>query len=561
MWIVVLLVATALRLSSPDWDAVPGIPGTAIAAHPDERFLLGVAQATALWADPCAASPDFPYGHLPVYVARLLVMTAPSADPLVAARLFSGLVGVLLVAVTGAWGRALAGERGALLAGMVMAFAPFAIQQAHFYTVDLLGAVLVSMAILMAMRRRWSMAGALAGLTLACKVSLGWGAVVVVVGYGLWVAGYGSKVESRKSEVESPKSNVENRKAYGSRFAHHVSRFTFHVFLPMALAFAVVSPWALLRPVACWRGPLMQASMAAGRFDFPYTRQYAGTLPFVYPLGQMALWGLGPLATFAGLVGMVLALARWRRLSFTARVGSLWVMVYFLVTAGLYAKFPRYLLPLYPAWAAWSAWTLAQGPRRAGVGMRWLGYALLCGTTAIFGVAQVSVYAGAHPWIAASRWIYANVEGGQTIAVEAWDHPLPVPLPGGDPQRYTALTLPVWDEETPEKSAALADAFVEADIIVLASQRGYAGLARNPARYAATLDWYRQLLAEGDVVAFGRCPRIGPLALSDDPLADAGLPSPLTLEERCGTRYALRLPRLDESFRVYDAPVVLLIRR
>jgi len=68
-------------------------------------------------------------------------------------------------------------------------------------------------------------------------------------------------------------------------------------------------------------------------------------------------------------------------------------------------------------------------------------------------------------------------------------------------------------------------------------------------------------MTERQLLAFGRCPRLGPLALSDDPLADAGLPTPLTLAERCGTPLALRLPHLDESFRVYDAPMVLLALR
>ena len=62
--------------------------------------------------------------------------------------------------------------------------------------------------------------------------------------------------------------------------------------------------------VSCWRGPLVQASMATGRFDFPYTRQYIGTWPFVYPLVQMALWGLGPLAAFAGRASAISAMAR-----------------------------------------------------------------------------------------------------------------------------------------------------------------------------------------------------------------------------------------------------------
>ncbi|HNT76784.1 MAG TPA: phospholipid carrier-dependent glycosyltransferase, partial [Anaerolineae bacterium] len=179
-WITLLLGATLLRLPFPDWDG-------GIAAHPDERFLLGVAQETPLWGDVCAASPDFAYGHLPVYVARLLVLTAPQADPLYAARLLSGLIGVALVALTGAFGRALGGERAGLLAAAVLMFAPFPIQQARFYTVDPFGAALASGAILAAMRKRWSTAGALTGLALACKASLGWAAVAVVVGYGLWV--------------------------------------------------------------------------------------------------------------------------------------------------------------------------------------------------------------------------------------------------------------------------------------------------------------------------------------------------------------------------------------
>ncbi len=302
--------------------------------------------------------------------------------------------------------------------------------------------------------------------------------------------------------------------------------------------------------------------MASGRFDFPYTRQYAGALPFLYPLAQMALWGLGPVTTLLGIVGVGWALWRWRRGSFVLRLACLWTLIYFLMTAGLYVKFPRYLLPLYPVWAAWAALVCVKVI--ASPVARWaVGTAALV-STALLGWAQVSIYAEPHPWIAASQWIYANVPSGATVAVEDWDHTLPVPLSEGDAGRYTSLTAPVCDEETASKGEAKATQLAEiaqhADIIVLASHRGYGALARQPDRYAATLAWYGELLREREVVAFGRCPRVGLLALTDDPLADAGLASPLSLADRCGTRYALRLPRLDESFRVYDAPPVLLLR-
>ncbi len=587
LWIGLLLLAAALRFPAPDWDAATPDVRTAIAAHPDERFLLGVAQATPLWGDPNIASPDFPYGHLPVYIARLFVLVAPGADPLFTLRLFSGLLGVLLVALTGAWGRALAGRRGpvgtwgALLAAALMTFAPFAIQQARFYTVDVLGAVLASGAVLAATRCRWTLAGALAGLALACKASLVWCVVTVVVGYGVWIASCRLKVESYRLEVESRKAKGESangrigessimlrvmsnekwvtnnqQPATSNKWLPPLST-VYRLLSTIVFAFALASPWALLRPGAAWRGAAVQAMLASGRFDFPYTRQYAGTWPFLYPLAQMALWGLGPAATVLGIVGVGWASRRWRRGSFTLRLACLWTLLYFLMTAGLHVKFPRYLLPIYPVWAGWAVLVCVKvivSP----VARRIVGTAALA-TTALLGWAQLSIYAAPHPWIAASQWVYAHVPAGATVAVEDWEHALPVPLPEGDAARYTMLTAPVYDAETPQKAARLAEIAQNADMIVLASQRGYGALARQPDRYAATLAWYETMLNERETVAFGRCPRLGPLALTDDPLADAGLTPPLSLADRCGTRYALRLPHLDESFRVYDAPPVLLV--
>jgi hypothetical protein len=272
----------------------------------------------------------------------------------------------------------------------------------------------------------------------------------------------------------------------------------------------------------------------------------------------MALWGLGPLVTIGGLLGLGWGAWRWRHLTRSQRALWLWTVVFFAATAGLRVKYPRYLLPIYPAWIVWSLYVIIRLKSHV---LRFTFYALLFLSTILLGLAQLSIYAQPHPWKTASRWLYANVPNGATVAVEQWDHPLPVPLPSGDPARFEALTLPVFAPPSPVKEAALATAAQEADVVVLASRRGYGALARQPERYAATLAWYEWMLEEREVVAFARCPHLGPLALTDDPLADAGLPVPLSLAARCDTRWALRLPRLDESFRVYDAPLTLLLVR
>ncbi len=180
-------------------------------------------------------------------------------------------------------------------------------------------------------------------------------------------------------------------------------------------------------------------------------------------------------------------------------------------------------------------------------------------TTSIAGLAQIGVYGQPHPWIVASQRLYERLEPGSIIGIEAWDHPLPVPLPAGDVSQFVQRTAPLYDDESAQKLSALSDLSAQADVLVIASRRGYGALARWPLRFPETLEWYAGSLHGRSVEVYTRCPRIGPVAFSDDPLRDAGLDVGLTVAQICGTRWAVRLPHLDESFRVYDAPLTLLL--
>jgi hypothetical protein len=298
--------------------------------------------------------------------------------------------------------------------------------------------------------------------------------------------------------------------------------------------------------------------MASGRFEMPYTMQFVGTVPYLYPLAQMALWGLGVPAALLGVWG----LARWLRaghgLRCTTAPAWAFTVVYLLTMGGLSVKFPRYMLPLYPVWSAWAAYGVTSVPVSWRSGRTILGGVMVASVGAI-GLAQVGVYARPHPWILASESIYAKAETGAAIVNEAWDHPLPVPLPGLYGDRFVQLVAPIYDTETPEKNLRLRDLQARAGVLVVSSRRGYGALARRDERFAPTLQWYAEVLAERRVEVFTRCPRLGPVAISDDPLSDAHLGMGATLAEICGTRWAVRLPRLDESFRVYDAPLTLLL--
>ncbi|MFN3762854.1 MAG: hypothetical protein ACK4WK_06615, partial [Anaerolineae bacterium] len=102
-FIALLLVAAALRLTGVAWDG-------GIGAHPDERYLVGVAEGMARSREPnpFAVDASFPYGHLSLYLFWML----GGADRLMAARLLTGLLDVGTMALTAALARTLIAAAG-----------------------------------------------------------------------------------------------------------------------------------------------------------------------------------------------------------------------------------------------------------------------------------------------------------------------------------------------------------------------------------------------------------------------------------------------------------------
>src|SRR5690606_39540005 len=58
--------------------------------------------------------------------------------------------------------------------------------------------------------------------------------------------------------------------------------------------------------------------------------------------------------------------------------------------------------------------------------------ALVLVPTALYALAFVRMYAQPHPWLAASRWTYANLQPGTVLIAEAHDDVLPLDLVGAD---------------------------------------------------------------------------------------------------------------------------------
>lgn len=527
MWgfIAISLLAAALRLSGVAWDG-------GIGTHPDERYLVGVAEEMArrLELDPFTVDASFPYGHVSLYLLLLL----GGADRLMAARLLTGLLDVGTVAWTAALarilmtagGRGRSRSRGALIAALFLAVMPLHVQQAHFATTDVPLAFFSIGALFFAarsiVRSQCFLAGIWAGLALGCKA----GAALLLIPVALaGTLGAGN----RRERIQRAAG------AFGAALA----------------TFAITNPFAVLEFPRFLTHVAAQAALARGAVLAPYTLQYRGTLPYLYPIVQQLVWGMGPvlgLLGFGGLAWMVARAAR-RRLSPAEWVVLAWALPFFAFTGGLYVKFPRYLLPLMPILAVYAAqWIVTMGRAR-------VLFTLAVLPAALLSLALVGSYGRPHPWVAASEWIQAHLPRGSVIAVEEWDHPLPLDAGG-----YTLRVLPVFEPEGEGKEREMASVLAEADAVVVASRRGYGALARWPDRFPMTLSHYRALFAgERGFVAvgcWGRWPSLVGLSLADDPFGAADLPLPHPACRPAGVWF--RLPRLDESFAVYDHPEVVV---
>ncbi|MEI2688996.1 MAG: DUF2298 domain-containing protein [Anaerolineae bacterium] len=392
----------------------------------------------------------------------------------------------------------------------------------------------------------------------------------------------------------------------------HASRFTLHALLSAALALAVaVITFALTSPFAIldWANFSLavlteQGAMVRGAADFPFTRQYRGTIPFIYQIEQLVRWGIGwplGLLAFASFAWVLVKLLIGR-----ARPGELiilsWVVPYFVLTGLFLAKFMRYMVPVTPFLMVFAAgliaaiWARSEGKerKREGEGQRseigepstdhrspitvhgspitdhrspitvhgspiadhrspstgsplWRWLAAGLATVALLGAVLWSlayvngVYNDTHPWIKASRWIYANIPDGSTIAWEQWDDSLPYDLPEPDSHRgrYRFIDWGPFEEDTAEKFERLKATLREADVLALSSNRIYGAVDNLPERYPMT-NLYYQLLFDGQLgyelaLEQVNSPRLFGMAVND--------------------RSA------DESFTLYDHPRVLVFRK
>ncbi len=559
--LLILAVAATLRFWGLNWDDGHWL-------HPDERQIFFVVEDLG-WPSSLseALSPDSPlnpdffaYGSLPIYLLKLAITLLQPLWPAIRddgnmhliARPLAAFFDLGTVYLVYRLARKLhpspdGQKRGRWIVLLAAAFASVAVlhvQLAHFYTADSLLTFFVMLVLTLAVGvreksglRRAIALGAALGLAWATKISAAPLLLVAAVAY-------------LQATPRAPSSSV-------LRHAWIVLRRIIPVLLVAVALFFIVQPYALIDPIAFLWDTGREAQIARGTYDVPYTLQYAGTLPFIYPILQTTLWGLSLPLGLVGWAGLVALIVQWlRRGSRSDTLLLSWVGPYLILNGLLYAKHLRYMLPVTPVLCLLAARLLvqiAEGKHPAVIRrlLSPLPAVLVLLSALTYALLFSSLYASPHTWVSASEWIYRNVPTGSTLALEHWDRALPLSFEVDGMYRgsgqYLQLLLPLYDEPDDDvKWKPIVADLAASDYIVIATRRLYGSIPRVPGRYPVTTRYYDLLFAgELGFVLEGEFTR-PPTWLNPriPPLPDA---APAWL-------------RPDESFLVYDHPRALIFR-
>ena len=616
--LAILALALGLRLFGLDWDR--GFPYT---PHPDERAILMRVDAispptlgelgTLFDADESPWNPRwFPYGSFPLYLLKgvQLVSSLGPGDGLtdlrVTGRAISALADLATIVMVFLLGCRVYGRRVGLLASLLAALAVIHIQLSHFFAVDTLVALFTIVAVFFLVRvaregrtRDSVLAGGFIALSLATKVSM----APILGAYVIAHLMYAFSLNGVQDPSVLP---------FGQRWPSAAKGLAAGAVASLAVLF-VVQPYTFLDWSTFYGDVTEQSEMVRRIRDYPYTRQYIDTTPYLYQIRQLAAWGLGWPLGIVAWAGLLYASLRGLRLrpgvaylafgwglpiavllsstgfpaifvasgvALLALLATLplrnadsrmdvlllsWVVPLFLVTGAFQVKFLRYLLPMTPFLLLFGSRMLfAVWDRVSATSFRsnvrpWLvaGAVLLVGSTAFYAFSYVSVYGQTHTAVRAAEWINENVPKGAVILKEHWDEGLPN-LVG-----YQIRELPLYDPDSQQKVRDLSEELAHADYLVFFSNRLYGTIPRLPERYPITSAYYDLLFSGGlgyELADFeATYPEFLGVGFVDDTFDRPGVPEPEALRAYDPSRVSLDLGFADESFSVYDHPKVIIL--
>ena len=288
-------------------------------------------------------------------------------------------------------------------------------------------------------------------------------------------------------------------------------------------------------------------SWEGGDVWFPPAIQWIPTKPWLFPIKNLSLYGLGlPHVVLMGLGISILVVYSIKRKKHRLLIGImlLWMMLFFGYQGAQFVKAMRYFLVMLPYISLLSGMGIAALIAKVKTHSQ-----MVASTIKIFVPLSLlvwpamfmSVYVNTNTRIAASQWIHKHLPSSAVVN-ESWDDPLPLQIPKTT-KSFIGEMMPVFDQESPQKWRTINTMLESADYYFLTSNRAWGSITKVPEKYPETSEFYAKLLNGKlgfvKVAEFTSRPSLKylgiPFTFSDD--------------------YA------DETFTVYDHPKVIIMAK
>jgi hypothetical protein len=497
--------------------------------HPDERFIVLTA-VTIHWSknvseylDPeiSSLSPyntddykSYIYGTFPLFLTKAFadVLGYGTYDKLhLVGRLLSALfdIGSLLLVYFIAIN--IFSKSTALLSAAFYAIAVLPIQQSHFFTADnfMVFWILLTFLLLVIFLEKESylslwlsgFIGISFALALASKVSAGLFTTLIALAFGIKFLKSAERFGWLKSML----------KLLGYFFVFMLSGYI--VFRLVQPYFFATKSWVDLTPQSdFWSALDFQRKALSGEVMFPPQWQWVNTTPYIFPLKNLLLWGLGLPLGISSLLGLGLffvsqikkvtkdKLRGLKQIVFTPGfLAFFWIVVLFVYGGGNFVKPMRYFLPIVPFLIIFAAYTFE---KNATIDTRIskTGVCLIFTLSFLWALAYVNIYSKETTRIAASKWIYQNIAETNVLANEEWDDILPLCLDDDELKKenskykqYKSFLIDVYNTDNSTKLEEIYKDLSRADYIILSSPRASDTIGRLPEHYPIMTKYYHYL--------------------------------------------------------------------
>lgn len=465
--LIIFLFAFLLRVYGINWDQGNHL-------HPDERFLTmvtadiqlptGLSQYFDTNTSPL--NPEnysqyhfFIYGTFPIFLVKIIavIFNLDNYDQIVLlgralSALFDSFNIILLYYLS----------RRLYWPSIFYALTVLPIQLSHFYTVDTFVSTFLLATFTLLSYNLFPLAALTFGLALSSKISAIYFAPIIVLFF-----------------IKRYLKQKNIYKIIGILLFFLLITFVvFRLFQPYAFSGLGINPifTESLKTLKSFSDP-------SGWY--PPSVQWMSKTPLLYSLQNIVFFGFGlPLFTLI-IYSLFRSLTHFKLVLSTVSLSLIWIIFLFLLQGSQFAHTMRYFLPIYPFLV------LVIFLVKSKLSDNLIKIILVVQVLVV--IAFMSIYSVPQSRVQASQWIYQNIPSGSNTTTEYWDDPLPLNLPGYNPDRYNNSMLPLYDPDTDEKWHKLNNILSQTNYLFMSSNRLWGSIPLVPSKYPQTSSFYQQL--------------------------------------------------------------------